>query len=177
MPQDKSQVLATYRQLLSKLDQKFGEIHGRNSEKMKCGKGCHTCCVPELTVFSVERENILELIRSTPGLEEKLRKLEQDSPHKGTRCKFLEASGACAIYEARPVVCRSHGAPLFSKSDEGAMLDVCPLNFSDLQNLAELATQDFINLDLINSLLVAINRELDESGARTKLSLDSLKKS
>ena len=57
------------------------------------------------------------------------------------------------------------------------MLDVCPLNFSDLQNLAELATQDFINLDLINSLLVAINRELDESGARTKLSLDSLKKS
>jgi uncharacterized protein len=177
LPDKKSQLLATYRQLLSKIDQKFSEIQSRNSAKMKCGQGCHSCCVPNLTVFAIERENLKELIQSTPGLEQKLRDLEASDPFQGERCKFLEADGKCAVYEARPLVCRSHGAPLFSKQDDKQLLDVCPLNFDDIKNLAELASENFINLDLINTLLAAINKEIDSSGERTPLDVQSIIKS
>src|SRR3954468_19627991 len=88
MPQDKSQLLSTYRQLLSKIDQKFSEIQNRNQAKMNCGAGCHSCCVPDLTVFAIERENLRELIEQTPGLAKKLRDLGARDPFQGTRCKF-----------------------------------------------------------------------------------------
>ncbi len=175
MRPSKSQLLTTYRQLLAKLDQKFTEIQQRNLSKMKCGQGCHSCCVPNLTTFEIERENLNELIQSIPGLEKKLRDLEARDPFLGKRCRFLESDGNCAVYEARPLVCRSHGAPLFSKRDDGASLrDVCPLNFEDIKNLSDLASDDFINLDLLNTLLAAINKELDPSGARTPLSVDQI---
>jgi Fe-S-cluster containining protein len=175
--QHKSKLLASYRQLLSKIDQKFSEILERNSAQMKCGAGCHSCCVPNLSVFAIEKENLVELIRATPGLEQKLRTLAAQDPFSGQRCKFLEADGKCAVYEARPLVCRSHGAPLFSKQDDKTLLDVCPLNFDDIKNLAELGSENFVNLDLINTILAAINKELDLSGERTPLDIDALVRS
>jgi Fe-S-cluster containining protein len=174
MPQDKNELLIAYRQLLTKLDQKFSEIQSRHLSRMKCGAGCHSCCVPNLTVFEIERENIRELIERTPGLEAKLVALEKQNPHKGTRCRFLDAQGNCAVYEARPLVCRSHGAPLFSKQDGEALLDVCPLNFSELETLSVLLREDFINLDLLNTILAALNKNLDPSGARIPLTVDGV---
>lgn len=176
MPPDKAKVLATYLQLLAKVEEKFAEIQSRQARQMKCAKGCHSCCVPSLTVFEIERENLRRFIESTPGLAAELKELETENPHKSTRCSFLKIDGNCAVYSARPLVCRSHGAPLFFKDDVGSRTDVCPLNFSELSDLKSLESQDFINLDLLNTILAQLNRELDPSGERTPLKVDDLLK-
>ncbi|MCM2282213.1 MAG: YkgJ family cysteine cluster protein [Bdellovibrionaceae bacterium] len=160
-----------YEEFLAKVDAKFAEIHARHAEKMKCAAGCHGCCVPNLTVFRIEKENIARHIRSVPGLDKRLSDLHTQNPHQGSRCRFLDASGQCAIYEVRPLVCRSHGVPLFAKGDAGSILDVCPLNFSEVANLAELPGTDFINLELVNSILATINRTWDPQGERFALDI------
>lgn len=115
-------------------------------------------------MFEVERENILDLIRETPGLEETLRRLENEKPHGGSRCRFLDENQACSIYEARPIICRSHGAPIFSKEGDDAVVDVCPLNFRDDPRLATLRSEDFVNIDLLNQLLALLNKAFDPEG-------------
>lgn len=156
--------LSDYRSLLAKVSAKFDEIHRRQEHRMACGRGCSACCAPDLSVFAIERENILRLIRSTPGLEEKLRRLEIENPHQGQRCRFLDENHACSIYEARPIICRSHGAPVFSKEEGEAVVDVCPLNFQDDPSLETLVGEDFINIDLLNQILALINQGFDPQG-------------
>jgi Fe-S-cluster containining protein len=160
--------LADYRKLLKKVDDKFTEIHSRNQQHMQCGKGCHSCCQPGLSVFEVEKEALRTHILATPGLQEELEQLEQEDPHQGSRCKFLSAAGACSVYEARPVICRSHGTPIWIKHDGHLSKDVCPKNFSGL-DLDAVATEDFINIELLNMLLTVINqRFLGAAGASLK---------
>ena len=162
-PEERS--LADYLALLEKVSTKFDEIHARNASRMRCGRGCHSCCAPELTVFAVERENLRRFIESAPGLEARLKALEAADPHRGARCKMLDASGVCSVYEARPVVCRSHGAPIFAKSEGGAPIrDACPLNFEEIEDLMKLPAEDVINIDLLNQILALVNRRFVSEG-------------
>lgn len=156
--------LSDYRTLLAKVSAKFDEVHARHKAKMACGRGCSACCAPGLSVFAVERENIQRLIHETPGLEETLRRLQAENPHGGERCLFLDENQSCAVYEARPIICRSHGAPIFSKADGEAMLDVCPLNFQGESSFSSLKSEDFINIDLLNQLLALVNQAFDPNG-------------
>ncbi len=167
-------VIAEYRAFLIKVDVKFGDIQNRNQTQMQCGSGCHQCCLPQLTVFEIERENIRQHLEQNPELVQKLRQLAKNNPHQGQRCQFLEANGNCAVYEVRPLVCRSHGAPLYFK--EGvpakARLDVCELNFRGLKSLGDLTNSDFINLDLINQVLALLNQKCDPTGQRYPLNVE-----
>ena len=59
--------------------------------------------------------------------------LEEAKPHKHGACAFLDEEGACRIYAARPLVCRTQGLPLSWQIEEedGAaaeLRDICPLN-------------------------------------------------
>ena len=68
MQLDKAKILATYEQLLAKLEHKFAEIQARNQSQMKCGRGCHACCVPNLTVFGVPGFPRVCLYRLNPNI-------------------------------------------------------------------------------------------------------------
>lgn len=115
--------------------------------------GCHSCCKPGISVNALEAQWLKQRLLELP--EEKrsaLLKNEKTNPFQGKRCSFLQSEGTCGIYELRPLVCRSHGAPLQWKEEENTYRDVCPLNFSD-QNIGELSPNDVMNLDTINALL------------------------
>lgn len=156
-----------YQQILQKVSAKFDEIYGRNRAQMKCGRGCSSCCVKGLTVFTVEREAIRDYLLVRPELVQELDRLELQDPHKGERCHFLDENGDCKIYEVRPVICRTHGAPIFAKDEAGdAIQDVCPLNFTDLD---EIDARDFINLEILNEILVLIDRRAGGGGDRFAL--------
>lgn len=101
-------------------------------------------------------------------------------PHGEEFCDFLNTDGECMIYDVRPVVCRSHGAPILVPRDDDPVPnseielegDVCPLNFES-SDLAKLPASDWIRLDTLNTILAAIDREFDANKAGTRHSLDA----
>jgi hypothetical protein len=95
-----------------------------HADRLQCRRGCHACCVDELTVTRIEA---LRIQRAHPEL------LARGLPHPAGACAFLDAEGSCRIYAERPLVCRSQGLPLqiFFEDEEGEIeerRDICPLN-------------------------------------------------
>ena len=98
----------------------LAEVH---AERLKCAKGCSSCCVDGITVFEVEAENIR---KRHPSL------LGSGAPHPPGACAFLDDEGACRIYADRPYVCRTQGLPFrwFGELEDEIVefRDICPLN-------------------------------------------------
>lgn len=166
-----SEKFAYYIQLLNKVDAKFKEIQERNKQHMQCQQSCHSCCLPGLSVSSLEASHIAKFLRDHTDVDAFAREAEEKNPFHGTRCSFLNEQGACTVYEARPIVCRSHGVPIrFEDEDKQTLLDVCPLNF-DNTNLVDIDAADFINIDTLNTILVTIAKQFDgnQAGARVPL--------
>jgi Fe-S-cluster containining protein len=157
-----SEVLVRYRDLSARIEEKFAEIQARYPSDFACAAGCHSCCKPELTVGMLEAENIREFLTARPEVAAAMLKNEKANPFRGKRCSFLTQAGRCGIYEARPFVCRSHGAPLQYKEGSGEdalrLRDVCPLNFTD-KNIGELPADAVLNLDTLNTLLAVLSKQ------------------
>ena len=167
-----------YRQLLQRVDDKFQEIVGRRPDQYSCKAGCFACCRSGLTVTNIEKEHIKSWLLSHPALIQELKKLQDDPPHAGAQCRLLNKDGRCTIYPVRPIVCRSHGAPIRFKVNDGSgetALDVCPLNLENI-SLDQLAADENINLETLNAILSVIDRHFDaeNAGNRYSLSIDEL---
>ncbi len=164
-----------YRELLKKIDEKGAELSALHGSSLRCGLGCHSCCKPDLTIFPVEAEHIQSFLAENPAKAKAAAENEVSKPFGGQRCSFLDAQGACIIYEARPVVCRTHGFPLEIKEDSRKYRDACPLNFEE-QSLADLPAHSVFNLQLLNTLLGLIdhNSQGDKAGQRLSLRPSSL---
>lgn len=148
------EALARYRELVAKVDATFAAIHSKHAAQMQCGRGCTSCCKPGLTVCAVENATIREYLSTHPVAP---------AGDRTDRCSMLASDGACTIYPVRPLVCRSHGAPLAFKEQGQERRDVCPLNFATSAAdagavLEALSPQDCINLDTLNTLLALINK-------------------
>lgn len=111
-------------------------LEARHAERLHCARGCHDCCVDELTVFAAEAA-VIE--RHYPTL------LSDEAPGPEGGCAFLDGEGACRIYEHRPYVCRTQGLPLrWLQEEDGELVelrDICPLN-ADGESLASLDPAD-----------------------------------
>ncbi len=120
-----------YRDLCAKVDAFFARVKKRHAADMQCAAGCDGCCRTRLTVTAVEAEEIREAIAALPPDARRRgeARARRDAPD---RCAALEDDGRCAIYAARPLVCRSHGLPVRMMSDRGLpVVDACVLNFTD----------------------------------------------
>jgi hypothetical protein len=108
------------RALHDEVDRAAAALAERHRARLRCGRGCHACCVDDLTVFEVEAERI------RAGNSELL---ANGRPHPTGACAFLGDAGECRIYPDRPYVCRTQGLPLRWVEDDGAeRRDICPLN-------------------------------------------------
>lgn len=112
------------RVLRDELDREVLRLTSLHGARLVCRRGCADCCVDDLTVFEIEAEAILA---AYPEL------LATGAPHPPGACAFLDAEGACRVYEARPYVCRSQGLPLSweDEDEDGEPIearDICPLN-------------------------------------------------
>ena len=163
-----------YRAVLAKIDQKFAQIVAVHAHRFACRAGCHGCCLGGLTVSRVERDHIAAWLSTPDGAATP--PPADASTHDG--CAFLDGAGTCSIYEVRPAICRSHGAAIRVRRPgaERPDLDVCPLNFTDIQ-LADLDAGDFIDVDTLNLLLFVVGRRYapDDDGARFALTPDGIR--
>ena len=137
----------------------FGaQISDSAQTKSECKRGCSRCCYVDLSVFEIEANAITNWFQALPleqqtELKEQWKKptpiKENFFQQKTSACPFLKEE-SCTIYEVRPLICRSQGLPLTFKIDQAWMQDLCPLN-SEMQ--PELAKKDWLNLDLLNTIL------------------------
>lgn len=136
----------------------------KHTDRLKCQKGCHACCLDDLEVFGIEAA----LIES-----ENQAFLKQEKPHLIGKCAFLNHEGACRIYEQRPFVCRTHGLPIsWLEETEGEIFeyrDICELNEAG-EPLENLNSKDLLQLPSLDEQLAIIQLKADGgNGHRVKL--------
>lgn len=122
-------------QLRTAVDRHFEQAQTRQPESMQCRLGCADCCKPGLSVFGLEAHKVqqaLSLLRqNAPTRYAQVRAQGQaalQSPSTQQSCPLL-VDHQCAVYEERPLICRSHGLP--TQLDAQSPVQNCELNFRD----------------------------------------------
>jgi uncharacterized protein len=154
--------------LRRRIDAHFDGARRRSPRDMQCGRGCDSCCHVRLSVFSIEARRIeaalCELSTRDPDLRLRVRR-QADDPKARDHCPML-VDGACAIYDERPVICRSHGLPIGLEGDDGAPeVHWCSLNFED----ADPPAASVLQLDAVNKPLSVMALMWDGRGERVDL--------
>ena len=139
-------------QLHRDVDEAAGDLARRHAARLKCGRGCHACCIDGISVFEIEA---LRIRRRHGAL------LASGQPHARGACAFLDHEGACRIYEDRPYVCRTRGLPLrwLDESEDGTTVelrDICPLNDDPELPLETLPVEDCWTIGPYESRLAAL---------------------
>lgn len=144
--------MSNYRKILERADAHFTSVARSQPQNLQCGKGCSLCCYG---LFEIGTGDIPILAEGLQALHprrrrrivERARRIVEESRHPDLRectpeekesffdrtenlpCPGLDDSGACMLYEHRPLVCRTFGLPL---RDGNAYLgDICELNFGE----------------------------------------------
>jgi Fe-S-cluster containining protein len=144
--------LAEHRAALAKIDDAVAQMSARAGDALTCKRGCDACCVDGLSVLPVEAA----LIQAHGG---------RPSPRQREgMCAFLDDDGACTVYEARPVLCRTHGLALKSsgKEDQEARglrvladdVSACELNYTTRAP----AAAEVLDATKLMMLLVTVDR-------------------
>ncbi len=128
------------------------EAHARrvelsHAEHFACRRGCSNCCQTERTVTDVEFAALVAAFeRQSQATRSALAERTSTTP-----CPLL-LDDACALYDSRPLICRTHGLPLVMEGQP----DVCPLNFTEYSILS-LPDRDLLSVDTLTAILVAVN--------------------
>jgi Fe-S-cluster containining protein len=122
-------------------------VHGA---RIHCAPGCSSCCSQIFQITEVEAARISVHVKSLPEAERKalqararLNLAERAklfpggeqwgstvARGRGTPCPALTPDGACGMYEARPIMCRKFGVPIFNPDKPDSVM-ACELNFAD----------------------------------------------
>ncbi|HBA90014.1 MAG TPA: YkgJ family cysteine cluster protein [Geobacter sp.] len=146
------QGLENYLALLSRIEELCNRTALGFASHISCHAGCDACC-RHLSVFAVEAAALREALRALPDEEAAL--IRDKAAHAAFEgaCPLLH-DGLCLLYQARPVICRTHGLPLLLQSDGESRIDFCPENFRELESIPGSAV---IDLERLNTMLAAIN--------------------
>jgi len=127
-----------YLALVAKVDAFAQAVAARRAEDVRCRAGCSACCEVELSVCGVEAARIAHALVCLDGPTRA--RIGARAGRRG-RCVMLEDDGRCAVYEARPLVCRTQGLPLAypegtlpvatvrARGGADREITFCPLNF------------------------------------------------
>jgi len=139
-----------YRALRTEITELSDKLSVLHKSEMACKKGCSSCCM-NFQVLPVEYFSMLEQLRANSPKQTKELDTEDEN------CNFL-LDDICQMYEARPIICRTHGLPLLFMNQEGDAweLSACPLNFKKFDDFH---TQNTYPQDTYNSKLFLLNRE------------------
>ncbi|WP_299981421.1 YkgJ family cysteine cluster protein [Desulfobacula sp.] len=148
--------LKNYSALLKRVDDHIRHIEKKYPDKIVCKKGCDSCC-KFLTLFPVEAFAIsaafIKLPEETRDIVVKHLKKEEDA------CPLL-IDRTCILYPARPVICRTHGYPIYIEKDGETLVDFCPENF---KGMASFPKDILLSIEQLNTTLIAVNRHFLES--------------
>jgi Fe-S-cluster containining protein len=200
--------LYDYAALRDKVDAFAAGVHERRAADLSCRRGCAGCCHVELTVCEVEAAAIRAQLDALDGKTREALRARAASPNgngngngngddegddegdedgdgDAPRCVMLGDDDACAIYAARPLVCRSQGLPLRypaelipaeslrARSGSGAVT-WCPLNFREAASRPP-AAADVLDAERVDQALALINRRYAERTGTDPLARTALR--
>ncbi len=154
------QALVTLR---TRVDAHFADASARQPDQIHCRLGCDGCCAPGLSVFGIEADRIAAALSQMGRDNPALRQVVRERGRAGDsldRCALLVA-GRCTVYEARPIICRSHGVAV---RDPDGEIGHCELNF----DTAEPEAGTVLELEAVNRPL-AVMAHMFDGGARIEL--------
>ena len=154
--------LKNYRQLISRVDELCQGIEKQFRSAIACSDGCDGCC-RHLSLFPVEGIALAVALRDLPPAERRHLQERARTTLPTDPCPLL-GQHHCLMYQARPLICRTHGLPLLMNRDGERRVDYCPLNFRGLTTLPGAAV---IHLDRLNETLVAVNLRFMSDSAAT----------
>lgn len=149
---DINDLLQNYHNLVFKIDSLCSGVMTECSDSISCRKGCDSCC-RHFSIFWVEAVNLACFVAALPQKQTALLRSKADMLADQDVCPFL-LDGSCAIYAARPIICRTHGFPILTRSETLQSVDFCPMNFTKVDTIPG---HLIIDLDTLNNTLVAIN--------------------
>ncbi|HEY1557601.1 MAG TPA: YkgJ family cysteine cluster protein [Kofleriaceae bacterium] len=156
--------MSRYHELTGKVDAFFARVEARHGCDMQCGSGCSDCCHVRLTVTGVEARAIRELVAAWPA-EARAALAERARTGATDRCAALDAAGRCSIYVARPITCRSHGAPIRMREGSLPVVQSCFRNFTQVEPDADCV----LDQTTLSALVLAVDREAGGDGSRVDL--------
>lgn len=175
-PAERARALAAPRAhlaaLYEKLEAFFTAARARYGEQLTCKAGCSSCCERRFSVTTIEaeviREGLAALAAASPARRGELARRASDVT--ASACPALDPDGRCAIYEARPAICRTHGLPIRfgsagAREHDGEatkearrlpIIDACPKNFVG-QDLAALDPSAVLDQEKLSLVLGALD--------------------
>ncbi|MGE5182774.1 MAG: YkgJ family cysteine cluster protein [Acidobacteriota bacterium] len=157
--------MSRHAELTAKVDAFFARVAARHGSDMQCATGCSDCCHTRLTITAVEARAIREHVASWPEAERRaLAARAAGAPID--RCAALDNAGRCLVYAARPIVCRSHGAPIRMRDSRSLpVVQSCFRNFTH-----EAPDPDcVIDQETLSMLVLALDRAEGGDGSRIDL--------
>ena len=156
--------MSRYRELAGKVDAFFARVAARHGGDMQCGTGCSDCCHVRLTVTRVEARAIEAELAAWPA-ERRAALARAAAEAPADRCAALDPAGRCAIYAARPIVCRSHGAPIRMRAGSLPVVHSCSRNFTRTEPDADCV----LDQETLSALVLAVDRDDGGDGGRVDL--------
>lgn len=144
--QDLQKIVHGYRKLCGYCDLVWNKVKQSFPEEICCRKGCSACC-------ELQSVNQLEAHLIRTHLQSLSLKVNNIYPNEN-RCPFL-LEHSCSIYEARPLICRTHGLVLNSR-ESSLPLPSCPDNFKTF-SIPELPGDCILDTDIVTGNLMRLN--------------------
>ena len=151
-------------ELTAKIDAFFARVEARHGDDMQCATGCSDCCHVRLTVTAVEAAAIRAELAGWPA-DRRARLAANAAAASADRCAALDPGGRCLIYAARPVVCRSHGAPIRLREGSLPVVRSCHHNFTRTAPDPDCV----LDQETLSALVLAVDRAAGHDGARIDL--------
>ncbi|MCM0084427.1 YkgJ family cysteine cluster protein [Geomonas sp. Red32] len=144
--------LDNYLTLVGRVDELCGRTASSLASHISCTPGCDSCC-RHLSIFAVEAAALRQALSRRPTAEAGVIRSSAEESTPDGHCPLLKG-GLCLLYEARPIICRTHGLPLLITREGEQEVDFCPRNFQELESIPGSAV---IDLERLNAVLAAIN--------------------
>jgi Fe-S-cluster containining protein len=140
-----------YREILALADEHFAKVAAASANEMQCRKGCTLCCHGFFEITAADVAMVADGVASLPAAIRKkvvarasdaivrtahpdLRECDASTKERffdrteQEPCPALSDAGACLIYDARPLVCRTFGLPI--RNGAQFLGEECELNFT-----------------------------------------------
>lgn len=159
--------MSRYADVANKVDAFFTRVTDRHPGDMQCKSGCSDCCAVRLSVTAAEGDAIRDFLAGCSS-DRRATLVANARSAPPDRCAALDPAGRCLIYDARPIVCRSHGVPIRMTTASLPVVQACHRNFTE-RGPAAADPDCILDQTTLSALVLAVDRASGGDGTRYDL--------